>query len=69
VLSAQSVPMTMHATMKYIMPSLSNNFTATEELCFLRGSYRSYIMSLDESCCYEKLVVEAGESSLLEAAI
>jgi hypothetical protein len=29
--SAQSVPMDEHATIKYVMPSLSNNWTAKEE--------------------------------------
>jgi hypothetical protein len=35
VFSAQSMPMAAHATMVYVMPSLSNNCTATEEGCFL----------------------------------
>jgi hypothetical protein len=33
VFSAQSVPMVAHATMEYVMPSLSNNCIVTEELC------------------------------------
>jgi hypothetical protein len=36
-LSAQSVPMAVHATMEYIMPLLNNNYTATGERCSLRG--------------------------------
>jgi hypothetical protein len=35
VFSAQSVPMATNATMEYVMPSLSNNCTKTEEWCFL----------------------------------
>jgi hypothetical protein len=31
VFYAQSVPMAAHATVEYVMPSLSNNYTATEE--------------------------------------
>jgi hypothetical protein len=31
VFSAQSMPMALHATGDYVMPSLSNNYTATEE--------------------------------------
>jgi hypothetical protein len=34
---AQSVLMAGHTTVEYIMPSLSNNCTATEEWCFLHG--------------------------------
>jgi hypothetical protein len=33
-ISEQSVPMTVHATMEYAMPSLSNNCTATENGVF-----------------------------------
>jgi hypothetical protein len=35
VFSAQSVLMAAHAAIEYIIPLLSNNFTATEEQCFL----------------------------------
>jgi hypothetical protein len=41
--SAQSVPMAAHATMGYVMPSLSNNCAATKERCFLRGPCRDVI--------------------------
>jgi hypothetical protein len=34
VFSAQSVPMAAHAIMKYVIPSLSKNCTATEELFY-----------------------------------
>jgi hypothetical protein len=44
VFSVESVPMDAHATIEYVMPSLSNNCT-TEERCFLCSSCRSYIMS------------------------
>jgi hypothetical protein len=40
VFSDQYVPMAMHATVEYVMLLLSNNCTATEERCFLRGPYR-----------------------------
>jgi hypothetical protein len=43
VFSAQSVPMAGHATMEYIMPSLSNNCTAKRKRYFLRGPYRDVI--------------------------
>jgi hypothetical protein len=41
--SAQSVPMAEHATMECVMPSLSNNCTATEKRCFLSGPFRDVI--------------------------
>jgi hypothetical protein len=44
VFSAKSVAMVAHARMEYVMPSLSNNCTATEERCLLRGPCRD-IMS------------------------
>jgi hypothetical protein len=37
VFSAQFVLMDVHSIIEYVMPSLSNNFTVTEERCFLRG--------------------------------
>jgi ATP/ADP translocase len=37
VFSAQFVLMAGHATVEYIMPSLSSNCTVTEEWCFLHG--------------------------------
>jgi hypothetical protein len=37
VFSGQSVQMVAHATIEYVMPSLSSNCTATEKQCFLRG--------------------------------
>jgi hypothetical protein len=40
VLSAQSLSIASHATMKYVMPSLSNNCIATEKQCFLRSPCR-----------------------------
>jgi hypothetical protein len=40
VFSEQSMPMAGHAIMEYVMPSLSNNQTETEERCFLRGPHR-----------------------------
>jgi hypothetical protein len=43
VFSAQSVPMAAHATVEYVMPSLSNSCCATEERCFLRGPCRDVI--------------------------
>jgi hypothetical protein len=43
VSSAQSMPMAAHATMEYVMPSLSNNYTATEERRFLCSSCRDVI--------------------------
>jgi hypothetical protein len=43
VFSARSVPMLAHATMEYIIPSLSYNNTAIEEQCFLRGPCRDVI--------------------------
>jgi hypothetical protein len=42
VFSEQSVTMAAHATVEYIMPSLSNNCTATEEWCFLCSPCWSY---------------------------
>jgi hypothetical protein len=39
VFSVQSVPMAEH-TIEYVMPSVSNNCTATEEWCFLLGPCR-----------------------------
>jgi hypothetical protein len=35
--SVQSLPMAANATMEYVMPSLSNSRTLTEERCFLHG--------------------------------
>jgi hypothetical protein len=43
VFSSQSVAMAAHATMEYVMPSLSNNCTATEERCLIRGPCRNVI--------------------------
>jgi hypothetical protein len=43
VFSAQYVPIASHATMEYVMPSLNNNCTATEEQYFLRGPCRDVI--------------------------
>jgi hypothetical protein len=43
VFSAWSVPMAAHATMEHVMPPLSNNRTATDERCFLRGPCRDVI--------------------------
>jgi hypothetical protein len=37
VFSAQSVPMAAHTIVEYVIQSLSNNCTATEEQCFLRS--------------------------------
>jgi hypothetical protein len=51
VFSAQSVPMAAHATMEYVMHSLSNNCTATEERCFLRGPCRD-VISFRQRVCY-----------------
>jgi hypothetical protein len=34
VFPAQFMPMAAHATMKYVMPSLSNNCIAKEKQCF-----------------------------------
>jgi hypothetical protein len=36
VFSALYVPMTEQATIEYVIPPLSNSYTATEEQCFLR---------------------------------
>jgi hypothetical protein len=38
-----TVPMAVHAIMEYGMPPLSNNYTATEERCFLHGPCRDLI--------------------------
>jgi hypothetical protein len=43
VFSARSVLMAAHATMEYIIPPISNNCTAKEEQCFLRGPCRDVI--------------------------
>jgi hypothetical protein len=43
VFSAWFVPMVAYATVKYVMQLLSNNYTATEERCFLPGPYRDVI--------------------------
>jgi hypothetical protein len=43
VSSARSVPISAHATMEYVMPPLSNNRTARDERCLLRGPYRDVI--------------------------
>jgi hypothetical protein len=43
VFSVQSVLMAAHAATEYIIPSLSNNFTATEEQCFMHGTYQDII--------------------------
>jgi hypothetical protein len=48
VFPAQSVPMASQATMEYVMPSLSNNCTATEEQRFLCCPCPDCIMSSDE---------------------
>jgi hypothetical protein len=37
VFSARSVSIAAHGIIKYVMPLLSNNRTATEEQCFLLG--------------------------------
>jgi hypothetical protein len=39
VFSVQSMPMVVHASMEYVMPSLTNNCTAAEEQCFLCKDY------------------------------
>jgi hypothetical protein len=44
IFSAQSVPMAAHATIEYVMASLSSNSTATEERCFLCDPCR-YVIS------------------------
>jgi hypothetical protein len=43
VFCARSVPMLEHVTVNYVMPPLSDNRTATEERCFLRGSCRDVV--------------------------
>jgi hypothetical protein len=43
VFSARSFPMAIHTTTQYVMPSLSNSRTATEERCFLRCPNRDVI--------------------------
>jgi hypothetical protein len=43
VFPAQSVAMAAHEIMEYVMPSLSNNCTATEEQFYLRGPCRNVI--------------------------
>jgi hypothetical protein len=40
IFPARSVPMAVHTIMDCIIPPISNNFTAKEEQCFLRGPYR-----------------------------
>jgi hypothetical protein len=45
VFSAQSIPMAAHAIKEYVTPLLNNNFTVTEEQCFLCSPRRCYIMS------------------------
>jgi hypothetical protein len=70
VFSARPVLMVAHATIRYIMPPLSNNCTATEASCFLWGPCRDVISWKSQSncrgsvvvkwCC-EKLVAGAGE--------
>jgi hypothetical protein len=42
VFSAQSVPMAAHAKMEYVMPSLSNNCTATGKVFSTRSVPRCY---------------------------
>jgi hypothetical protein len=42
VFSAQSVPMASNTTMKYLMTSLSNNCTATEDLFSAQSVPRCY---------------------------
>jgi Fe-S-cluster-containing hydrogenase component 2 len=44
VFSTQSMPMSVHATLENVIPSLSNNYTVTEERCFLCGACLDYIM-------------------------
>jgi hypothetical protein len=41
VFSEQSVPIAAHATVEYVMASLSNSCIATEERCFLRGRFET----------------------------
>jgi hypothetical protein len=43
VFSPKSVYIVMHATKEYFLPLLSNNLNLTEEVCFLRGSYRDIL--------------------------
>jgi hypothetical protein len=70
VFSALSVIMAAHTIMEYVMPSLNNKCTVTEEQCFLFGLCRDVISRTDNlgggsivmSCCCEKLVAEARES-------
>jgi hypothetical protein len=40
--STQSMPMAAHATLDYVVPSLSNKFTATQELFPTRSVPRYY---------------------------
>jgi hypothetical protein len=62
VLSAQPVPMAAHATMEYVIPSLSKNCTATEEQCFLRGPCRNVISRTNYELQLETRV-EAGSNT------
>jgi hypothetical protein len=43
VFSVRSVPMAGHAVVDYVMPSLSNSCTATEEQCYLCGPCQNVI--------------------------
>jgi hypothetical protein len=49
VFSAQSVQMAAHARVKYVMPSLSNNCTATEKVFSVRsvpGLYKEFYLKV-----------------------
>jgi hypothetical protein len=70
VFSAQAMPMAAHATKDYVMPSLNNNFTVTEEQCFLCSNELSFEEQSDNcrglvvvSCYCEELVVQPENSS------
>jgi hypothetical protein len=56
--SSRSVPVAAHTTIKYVMPTLSNNCTGTEERCFLRGPYRDVISRTVSESISEELVGE-----------
>jgi hypothetical protein len=57
VFSAQSIPMAAHAAMEYVMLSLSKNYTATEEQCFLRYPCRDVINRTVQEYCWGLVVV------------
>jgi hypothetical protein len=61
VFSVEPMLMAVHTIVEYIMPSLSNNFTATQERCFLRGLCQVVISRSRSAHIVTKVIVDYSE--------